>query len=65
MRCETDMDLVILFGTLALCIVGPRRCGRTPSPLAMICGAVILAWLLVAFGMGAIWKAVGGTFPQP
>ena len=58
------MDIVVLFGILALCIVGPRRCGRTPSPPVMICGALMLAWLLVAFGMGAIWNTVVGTLPQ-
>jgi hypothetical protein len=36
-----------------------------PTRIAMIAGAVMLVWLLAAFGLGAIWKAVVGTLPQP
>ena len=53
------MELVVLFGILALLVFGPRRGGRMPTRIAMISGAVILVWLLAALGMGAIWKAVG------
>lgn len=59
------MELVILFAILALLIFGPRRGGRMPSRIAMIAGAVLLLWLLLAFGMGAIWKAIVGTVSQP
>ena len=52
------MELVVLFGILALFGFGPRRGGPRPTPIAMICGAVMLAWLLAAFGLGAIWKVV-------
>jgi hypothetical protein len=60
-----DMDIVVLFGILALFLFGPRRGGRMPSRIAMIGGALILLWFLAAFGMGAIWKAIFGTLPQP
>ena len=54
------MELVILFGILALLVLGPRSGGRKPGPLALIVGAALLAWLLLAFGLGALWNALTG-----
>ena len=59
------MELVILFIIGALLIFGPRKGGRMPSKFAMILGAVFLLWMLMAFGMGALWKAAFGTLSQP
>jgi hypothetical protein len=64
-RLVSDMEIVVLVGIAALLFFGPRRGGRMPSPMTMICGAVFLAWFLVAFGMGSVWKALVGTFWQP
>ena len=52
------MELVVLFGVLALLIFGPRRGGRRPGPIAMMLGAALLLWLLATFGLGWIWNAV-------
>ena len=59
------MEIVVLVGIFALLVFGPRRGGRMPSRIAMIGGAVLLAWFLAAFGMGALWKAAFGTLWQP
>ena len=59
------MEFVVLLGILALLVFGPRRGGRKPSRIAMIGGAVLLVWLLAAFGLGALWNAAFGTIPQP
>ena len=66
------MELVILFIIGALLIFGPRKGGRMlarrspegeggPSKFAMIVGAAFLLWMLMAFGMGALWKAAFGV----
>ena len=55
------MELFILFAILALLIFGPRRGGRMPGPIALILGAALLLWLLIAFGLGALWNAIGGA----
>jgi hypothetical protein len=39
--------------------------GRSPGRIATLAGAAILVWLLAAFGMGAVWKTIFGTLPQP
>jgi hypothetical protein len=31
----------------------------------MLIGALLLVWMLMAFGMGALWKAVVGGMQQP
>ena len=54
------MELVVLFFIAALLIFGPRKGGRWPSKFAMIVGAAFLLWMLMAFGMGALWKALLG-----
>jgi hypothetical protein len=59
------MELVVLFIILALLIFGPRRGGRMPGPIAMIAGLLLLLWLLMAFGLGALWKALTGGSLQP
>ena len=35
-----------------------------PSPIAMALGVGFLLWMLMAFGMGALWKAAFGTILQ-
>ena len=52
------MELLVLFGILALLIFGPRRGGRMPGPFAMILGGLLLVWLLIAFGLGSLWNAL-------
>jgi hypothetical protein len=52
------MELVILFGILAVLIFGPRRGGRMPGRIAMILGGLLLVWLLMAFGIGSLWNAL-------
>lgn len=52
------MELVLLFGILALLIFGPRRGGRMPGPFALILGGLLLVWLLIAFGLGSLWNAL-------
>ena len=59
------MELVVLFVIFALLIFGPRAGGRMPSKIAMIAGALLLLWLLIAFGLGAIWNALMGPTAQP
>ena len=49
----SEMELVVLFGTLALFVFGPRRGGRMPTRIAMIWGAGMVVWLLAAHGLGA------------
>ena len=56
-----DMELVVLFGILALLGFGPRRGGGMRTRIAMISGAAILVWLLAASGLAGIWEAVVGT----
>jgi len=55
---DTQRELVILFGMLALLISGPRRSGRMPGPFALILGRLLPGWLLVAFGLGSMWDAL-------
>ena len=55
------MELLILFGILALLILGPRRGGRMPGPLAIVLGVILLLWLLVAFGVGTFWNRLMGS----
>jgi hypothetical protein len=59
------MELVVLFIILALLVFGPRRGGRMPGPIAMIAGLLLLIWLLMAFGLGVLWKALTGGNLQP
>lgn len=59
------MELLILFGILALLIFGPRRGGRMPGPIALILGAALLLLLAMGFGLGALWNALVGTVSQP
>jgi hypothetical protein len=54
------MEIVVLFVVFALLIFGPRRGGRMPGPFAVIAGIFLLLWLLMAFGLGALWNAVTG-----
>jgi hypothetical protein len=54
------VELVILFAILALLVLGPRRGGRKPGPLALLLGAGLLLWLLLAFGLGTLWNALTG-----
>jgi hypothetical protein len=55
------VELVVLVVILALLIFGPRRGGRMPGPVALILGTFFLLWLLLAFGMGALWNALTGS----
>lgn len=55
-RCY--MELVVLVGILALLIFGPRRGGRMPGAFAMIFGGLLLAWLVIAFGLASVWNAL-------
>ena len=57
------MELVILFVILALLILGPRRGGRMPGPIAVIVGLFLLLWLLAGFGLGALWNRFMGGQP--
>ena len=59
------MEILILFAVLALLIFGPRRGGGWPSRGAVILGAILLAWLVVAFGAGSLLRAIVGDIPQP
>ena len=59
------MEIVVLFAILALLIFGPRRGGRWPGRGAIALGAILLAWLAVAFGAGSLWRAIVGDIPQP
>jgi hypothetical protein len=54
------VEIVILFAILALLILGPRRGGRMPGPVAILAGAALLAWLLFAFGLGWLWDGIMG-----
>ena len=54
------MELVVLFVIFVLLIFGPRRDGRMPGPVALILGTILLVWLLLAFGLGALWNALTG-----
>ena len=55
------MELVVLFEIVAL-LFGPRRGGRHAQSHRDDSGAVLLVWLLAAFGLG-LWKALVGTLP--
>jgi hypothetical protein len=52
------VELLVLFVIFVLLIFGPRRGGRMPGPIALILGTVLLLWLLLAFGLGALWNAL-------
>ena len=52
------MELLVLFGILALLVFGPRRGGRMPGPFALILGGLLLVWLVIAFGFGSLWNAL-------
>ena len=53
-----SLELLILFRILTLLVFGPRRGRRRPRPIAMILGAVLLLWLLIALGMGSLWNSL-------
>jgi hypothetical protein len=55
------VELIVLFGILALLIFGPRRGGRMPGPIALILGAALLLLLAMGFGLGALWNALLGA----
>ena len=57
---RTPVELLVLFVIFVLLIFGPRRGGRMPGPIALILGTVLLLWLLLAFGLGALWNALIG-----
>ena len=59
------MELLVLLGILALLILGPRRGGRMPGPLALAAGILFLIWLAAVFGFGWIWQALVGPISQP
>ncbi len=52
------MEFVVLVGILVLLIFGPRRGGRMPGSFAMILGGLLLAWMVIAFGLGSLWNAL-------
>lgn len=57
------MEIVVLFGIMALLLFGPRRGGGRPSPMAMAAGAAFLVWMLAAWALGWSWRAVFGDLP--
>ena len=52
------MEILVLFAILALLVLAPRRGGRVNRPVAVLLGVGLLIWLLVAFGLGALWNAL-------
>ena len=52
------MEILVLFAILALLVLGPRRGGRARGPVALLVGVALLLWLLMAFGLGALWNAL-------
>lgn len=58
------MELLILFAIVALLLLGPRRGGRMPGPVAILIAVVILIWMAMTFGLGWLWNAIFGTVPQ-
>jgi hypothetical protein len=52
------MELLVLFAILALLVLAPRRGGRAKHPVALLLGLGLLLWLLMAFGLGALWNAL-------
>jgi hypothetical protein len=55
------MEILVLLAILALLLLGPRRGGRMPGPVAIAIGLAILLWLAFAFGLGSIWNAMTGA----
>jgi hypothetical protein len=52
------MELLVLFAILALLVLAPKRGGRAKHPVALLLGLGLLLWLLMAFGLGALWNAL-------
>lgn len=59
------MEYLVLLAILALLILGPRRGGGRPGPVAIFLGVALLAYLVVAYGFGWAWHAVVGDVAQP
>ncbi|MCC7179172.1 MAG: hypothetical protein IT177_12370 [Acidobacteria bacterium] len=59
------MEFLVLLAIFALLALGPRRGGGRPSPVAMVVGVALLAWFIVAYVFGWIWRALIGEVPQP
>ena len=52
------MEILVLFAILALLVLAPKRGGRVKGPIALLIGVGVLIWLLMAFGLGALWNAL-------
>ncbi len=58
-------EFLVLLAILAILILGPRRGGGRPGPVAIVLGIALPAYLVVAFGFGWVWHAVVGDIAQP
>ena len=59
------MQILLLFVILAVLILGPRRGGRMPGPIAIAVGDLLLLWLGAAFGLSWVWNMIVGPVAQP
>ncbi|MGE0461880.1 MAG: hypothetical protein AB7Q16_10975 [Vicinamibacterales bacterium] len=58
-------EFLVLLAILALLVLGPRRRGGRPGPMAVAFGVALLAYIILAFAFGWSWRAIIGEFPQP
>lgn len=64
-RLSWLVEIVVLFGILALLMLGPRRHGRTQSPTAIKVKVVFLLVLGVVVGVSWAIRDTVGSIAQP